>query len=437
MLRSLLARVVVLAMACGSFACGDDDGAGPTSAAGRWYGGDFHVHTSVGSNDTRYPDGHVESFPEDIRAVALARGLSFVVLTDHSNSTGGDASTQVEDPALWNLGPEFPLWETAADLSDASFLMIDGNEISPVSTLDADLCPNCPSLGTGRLSPVGHIGCVPENLDTFVIDGPLVDRPPGEVTGGAAAEQCQSRNGFTIINHPFVRATPWIEYDWTSRDYDAIEVYSGAIGWDTFDRSAYEAYLCDRLQGHATVAVGGSDNHRTLIPFADAIGTQLGPPIGVPITSVWAEALTWDALMEGVRAGRMVLHESGTFVAFEVIDTSGTHLGAIGDQIAGGGATFVLTGTSPRPQALRLLRVAPDACTERRQSGRDVPPLVATQLVAERPICAAGACAFEERVDVVLEPGLYFATVGGFDTSGIGIRDVAVTNVLTVVAPDA
>lgn len=424
---SLLTLALVVA------ACGDDDGA-TVAAEPRWYAGDFHVHTSIGSNDTRYPDGHVESYPSDIRAVALARGLSFIILTDHSNSTGGDPTTQVEDPDAWNLGPEFPLWDTAADLSDAVFLMIDGNEISPVSTLDAENCPTCPSLGSERLLPVGHIGCLPEDLETFVLDGPLVDRPPGEVTGGSAVEQCEARNGFSIVNHPFPRATVWLEYDWTSYDYDAIEVYNGSIGWDTFDRSAYDAYLCDRLAGRDVVAVGGSDNHRTLIPFEEPIGTQLGPPIGVPLTSVLADELTWPALMQGIRGGRMVLHELGTFVSLVVQATDGTTLGGIGDQVAPASVEVVLQGTSPRAQMVRLFHVAPGSCTERRQPGRDVPPLVSVSKVLERPVCATGMCAFEERLALTLEPGLYYATVGDFDTRGVGVRDVAVTNVLTVVA---
>ena len=146
--RALLAAGVVL------WGCGGTTGSSPTGeAAGQWYAGDFHVHTSVASSDTRYPDGHVESFPETIRRVAIERGMSFVVLTDHSNAAGSRVDTQVEDGRLWNHGPEFPLWDTAAQLSTRDFLLIDGTEFSPVSNLDANQCENCQPPALGSLPP--------------------------------------------------------------------------------------------------------------------------------------------------------------------------------------------------------------------------------------------------------------------------------------------
>ena len=50
---------------------------------GTWFGADLHVHTSIGSNDT---DG--VSMPADHAAIARERGLSLLVITDHSNSAG-------------------------------------------------------------------------------------------------------------------------------------------------------------------------------------------------------------------------------------------------------------------------------------------------------------------------------------------------------------
>lgn len=91
---------------------------------GEWLLGDFHVHATGASNDTGG-----DSWPADIKRVAKERGLDFLVLTDHSNSTGSDASTTEEDPALFNQGPEFPYWDLCDSLSEAgTFLMIDGNE---------------------------------------------------------------------------------------------------------------------------------------------------------------------------------------------------------------------------------------------------------------------------------------------------------------------
>jgi len=431
----LVRTVLTLALALAVTGCGGSDAppAEGVPPAGQWYAGDFHVHTSLASNDTRYPDGSLHSFPEAIRETAIARGMSFVVLTDHSNSAGSIVDTTVEDGRQWNQGPEFPLWDLAAQLSDARFLMIDGSEISPVSTLDAAICEHCPTLGTGMLTPVGHIGCVPEDLATFDRTGAFIDRPPGGVTGGSCVAQCQARNGFTIINHPFYRATPWIDYDWTSFDYDAIEVWNGSAGFTGFDRQAYDAYVCDRLAGRPVVAVGGSDNHRTPLPYADPVTVDAGPPLGLPMTSVFAERLEWPAIMNGLRRGRIVIHELGTFVEFRV-GSNGADLGGIGDTLALAGttATLYVRGQSPRPQELRIVHVAPDGCTERRQPGSDVSPRVASTVVHSEIVCPTDACSFEHDVVVTLASGLYYATVGEYATANFNARDIAVTNALVV-----
>src|SRR5687768_4423879 len=95
---------------------------------GAWYAGDVHVHATGASNDTGG-----DSFPEAIAEKAKERGLSFVVLTDHSDGTGSVFDPEIPDPPPLNQAPEFPYWDRAQELSDASFLMIDGNELSPIA----------------------------------------------------------------------------------------------------------------------------------------------------------------------------------------------------------------------------------------------------------------------------------------------------------------
>jgi hypothetical protein len=435
--RARAGAICLLAALC---ACGDGTPVPAPAAqppAGRWYAGDFHVHSSVGSNDTRYPDGSVQSFPEVIRRTAIERGMSFVVITDHSNSAGGRVDSTVEDGRLWNHGPEFPLWEVAAQLSSGDFLFIDGSELSPVSTLAPDQCENCPTIGTGRLTPVGHVACVPERLDAFDRGGAFVDRPPGAVPGGSGIDQCHARNGFAIVNHAFYRPTPWIEYDWTSFEYDAIEVWNGSAGFTSYDRYAYDAYLCDRLQGRTVVAVGGSDNHRTPVPYDDDVTLPLGAPLGLPMTSVFADRLEWNAIMRAVRDGRVVIHELGTFVEFQTFTGDGAYLAGVGDTIAvppAGNVTVRLRGRSPRPQALRFVHVAPGGCNDRRQPSGDAFPAVSHEVVLAEEVCRTAACEFDRSLVLSLQVGLYYATVGDFAVPGLNLRDVAVTNVMTVSA---
>lgn len=422
----------MLAAALLAAGCGDDSEGG-AAADPRWFAGDFHVHTSNGSNDTRYPDGTRQSFPETIKSVARERGMSFVVLTDHSNSTGSIVDSTVEDAARWNLGPEFPLWDVARDLSDADFLMIDGNEISPVSTLDPDICPGCPTTGTGTLSAVGHIGCLPIDLAGFDRSGGFVDRPPGQVTGGSAVEQCRQHGGFAVVNHPFYFPTPWLNYDWTSFGYDAIEVFNGSVGLTYFDTLAYDAYLCDHLAGRQTVALGGSDNHRAPLEYGAPISLSLGAPLGFPLTSVLAERLTWADLMTGIRAGRTVMHERGTFVEYLVGPTGEPATVRVGGTTAAGPAELRLRGSAPRPLPLRFFRVAPDGCVDHRVAGSDTAPDVTRNAVHESTVCSNGACEFDTSVSLTLTRGLYYATLGDVPpVSGLGSRDVAITATLTV-----
>jgi len=268
-----------------------------------WWPGDVHVHATGASNDTGG-----DSPPAEIARVARARGLAFVVLTDHSNSTGSDVDTTDEDPARFNQGPEFPYWDEAARLTvPGELLMIDGNELSPVS--------DEPRI----IEPRGHIGCLPGDLLTFDRAGAIVDRPRGEVSGGDALAQARDRGCFTVVNHPYGLA-PWIMYDWTDRGYDALEVWNGGNGFDAADEAAWQAWRCDLLAGESTTPIGASDNHRVL---REPPGEVLHPALGWPSTSVRAPTLTWPEVIAAMRRGDVALHEGESRVFIEGYDASG------------------------------------------------------------------------------------------------------------------
>ncbi len=348
---------------------------------GEWLAGDLHVHATGASNDTGG-----DSTPEDIAAVARARGLVFGVLTDHSNSTGSDVSTTDEDPALFNQGPEFPYWDRAAALSvPGEFLMIDGNEISPVAA------------GEVPSEPTGHVGCVPADLDAFDRSGAFTDRPRGTVTGADVLAQARARGCFVVLNHPW--GVSWTSYDWTSTDYDAIEVWNGTAGHDAADAQSHAAWRCDLLQGRATTAIGASDNHRV---HEEPPGGILDPPLGWPRTYVFATARTWPAIVEGLRAGRTAIGEGGSFVTVD---------GYGGDGARGGDAWLRVRGAlsaDTRPSALVVTRAT--ACADTRAIDRAPVDLdEATVLVREIPTGGA----FDWAIAIDGAPGVYTAELRG------------------------
>jgi hypothetical protein len=255
---------------------------------GAWYAGDLHVHATGASNDTSPPGN---SFPENIAAVARQRGLFFVVLTDHSNSTGSDVDTTFEDPALFNRGPEFPYWDRAAELTvPREFLMIDGNELSPRDP---------------GILPTGHINCIPPDLEHFDRSGAFVDRPMGTVNGAATIAQARARGCYVIINHSY-SFQPHIAFDWTSFDYDAIEVWNGGLGIGLIEseRYAHDAWRCDLLAGRNVTPIAASDVHRV---FTAPPGVLSAPALGWPNTAVFATEPTWPAIMDGLRKGNVSL----------------------------------------------------------------------------------------------------------------------------------
>ncbi|MCA9689340.1 MAG: hypothetical protein R3A51_16225 [Nannocystaceae bacterium] len=350
---------------------------------GLWLAGDLHVHATGASNDTGG-----DSLPADIAARARAIGLAFVVLTDHSNSTGSDPTTTDEDPALFNRGPEFPLWDEAAALSVAGeFILVSGNELSPVA--EGDL----------PQTPTGHIGCVPGDLDDFDVDSPFIDRPRGQVTGGDALAQARARGCFTIVNHPYAFAT-WINYDWTSREYDAMEVWNGSgDGLDDFDMQGHAAWRCDLLQGRAVTPIAASDNHRVHI---EPPGEPLDPPLGWPVTEVFAERLEWPAIMAGLSAGRVALGEGDSRLYLDGYD----------------GARLRHEGAETRVLRLRgrLDARATSAVLELRRATacddpRPEPDRVTITDVALHEQTVAGGESFDVAVDIAGEPGVYTATL--------------------------
>ncbi len=364
--------------------CGPDYEADPP---GQWYFGDFHVHATGASNDTGG-----DSYPADIKQIAKQRGLDFVVLTDHSNSTGSDPTTSAEDPALFNLGPEFPYWDEAATLSDASFKMIDGNEISPRS-LDSN--PNLPT---------GHIGCLPMDLNTFDPNIAFIDRPRETVNGAQTIQQAKDAGCFAILNHPY-GIFKWVTYDWTSYDYDAIEIWNGTLGFDQYDQFAHDAWVCDLLAGRDKVAVGGSDCHRV---FTDPPGSTFDPSLGYPTTAVFATSLDWPSIMIGLQAGKTAIFEGDSRLFIDGYDASLCLKESTETKFIRLRGTFDAT----QPNGNVILKRS-TSCNDPRPDHLTTPELTSEELL-NQPI--TGGESFDIQVEIDGEPGVYTASVGAGPT---------------------
>ena len=162
-----------------------------------------------------------------------------------------------------------------------------------------------------------------------------VDFRQVDSTGMArAAAAVRDGGGLTVRNHLASTSSPWEFGPVTA----AVEVWNGP--WDGRNRneSALSSWADELATGRRTVAVGGSDMHD--IP-ADR------QPIGTPITWVRAPDPGRVGVLDGLRAGRVVLSRT----------VAGPHLDALartddpGDGSAGIGDT--LTGAAIADVELR------------------------------------------------------------------------------------
>lgn len=349
---------------------------------GEWLAGDLHVHSTDASNDTGG-----DSTPEAIAQKAQELGLFFVVMTDHSNSTGSDTSTTEEDPDLFNQGPEFVHWDIAKELStDQEFILVSGNEISPVDVDEKD--------------PRGHIGCIPRTLSgDFDTDSPFIDRPRGVVSSADAIQQALDRGCFTILNHPYA-ITPWIASDWTSYDYEGMEVWNGgANSLDQYDMYGWNAFRCDLLAGRKVTPVAASDNHRV-----HHEGGLLDPPLGRPKTSVFATERTWDAIIKGLDAGLVAMGEGDSIVKIDMYDAEGRRTeGEDARYIRVRGA---LDAQSRKKATLRVTRAT--SCVDLRPSATEYPKVSEDRLLSET---IEPGHTFEFVIPIEAEAGVYTATL--------------------------
>jgi hypothetical protein len=224
---------------------------------------------------TMYSDGWRS--PEQVAAGARAAGLDFIVTTEHNTSASHGA---------W--GP----------LAGDDLLIVTGEEVT---------------TRNGHYLALGI--------------------PPGEwidwryrARDGAFAEfarQIHQSGGMVVPAHPHA---PFVAGGWKFgyADIDAVEVWNGP--WTSDNESAVDAWdpmlvSSVRGQGRWLPATGNSDAH--------------GEPqlIGLPHNVVHADALSRDALVAALAAGRTWIAESSTVSVDFVVAGAGLRAG-IGERLA-------------------------------------------------------------------------------------------------------
>lgn len=224
----------------------------PLEVGRRWYAGDFHVHSRESGDATPTLD--------EIAELALARGLDFVVITDHNTHTNLDFFADVEE--------RYP-----------ELLFIPGVEFTTYA---------------------GHANAIfaTEWVDHRIgVEGATIEK---------AIAAYRDQGAFFSINHPVYElgnmciGCAW-EHQVDPALIDGVEI--GSLDIDTVGHLFVDRTLAfwDELldAGSRAVALGGSDDHRA---GKNLSGTQ--SPIGSPTTMVEADELSVRGIREALLAGR-------------------------------------------------------------------------------------------------------------------------------------
>ncbi|MFI8437888.1 CehA/McbA family metallohydrolase [Streptomyces sp. NPDC079020] len=246
----------------------------PTRAVGRgpaWYRGDCHVHSI-------HSDG--ELTPEELAVRARAAGLDFMATTEHNSAAKPDA------------------WEKlAAD----DFLIVLGEEVT---------------TKTGHWLALGINPGEVVDWNHQVGDG-LIDH---------CLDQVHRVGGLCVAAHPHA-PYPSGDFMFPFRGFDVVEVWNGLWISDRPWNADNEAALAEWGQGLAVDVHTGSWR-----PAMGNSDTHLEGQIGIPHTVVFAEELSTEAVLTGIRAGRSWIAESADVEVSFTVNADGRTAG-VGEQL--------------------------------------------------------------------------------------------------------
>lgn len=244
----------------------------PKATTPGWYRGDLHMHTA--HSDGGCVTGDAPRAPCPVyRTVLAARaaGLDFIAITDHNTTSQAEAMAELQ--------PAFP-----------GLLLIPGREVTTFQ---------------GHANVFGPTAFIDFRLGSKTVP-----------TLRDLQRAVKAAGGVFSINHP---AAPSGEQcmgcGWTVKDtdYDAVQAIEVANGGNEKALGDFEGVLSgvpfwEALlnQGRRITAVGGSDNHDAGIPH------DKPSAVGRPATVVHAEGLSTEAILAGLRAGRVFIDLDGT-----------------------------------------------------------------------------------------------------------------------------
>jgi len=209
----------------------------------------------------------------DLAAAACAQGLDFVAVTEH------------------NTISSLPLLDTISDP-----LLIPGVEISTYH-------------GHANVWPVGEF--VEFRCQT---DGQMAQ----------VRERVRGRGALYSVNHPKDSGPPWQFGDLF--EPDCIEIWGGP--WFISNYQSLAVWDEQLRQGKRITGVGGSDKHQG--PFTGELGWY---EIGTPCTWVYADALSVEAIVAGIRAGHVFVSTGPTGPRLELTAEANGQRVMMGDEL--------------------------------------------------------------------------------------------------------
>ena len=258
----------------------------------RWYAGDFHVHSQQ--------SGDADPTIDETLRYADGVGLDFIMLSEHNTNSGLTlyANSQSDFPEL---------------------LIVPGVEWTTYS---------------GHANALGATVWVDHKIGVNAL------------TAADAIQQYHDQGALFSINHPTVPGVPFCigcpwEIEVDPKTIDGVEVQGGI--WEGI---GYWEEVC--AAGSHAAALGGSDDHRA--GQADGV---LDSPIGTPTTMVFAENLSVEAILEGVRSGRTVVKVNGIDGPMLETDLSGERMG---DTVFADSATLSAVVRGAAGQTLQVIK---------------------------------------------------------------------------------